>query len=395
MILGSQVMVNPTVIRAAIKTRKIVASIIFVFSGTFGSSPAFGQDYGQILARAHWDVGNRHEFVYVSLSDSTWEEAQSDLSNLLPGFHLATITSQEEHDFLIQLLDEVPSFSQGWLGGFQDPPDEPDPSIGWTLVTGEAWSYTNWHDAEPNDGGGCLCENHLAIDFHRQWNDEGTAIGTISGYFAESFDPIFMDGFESTIDRGNIIVLKATDPTGPTQSFDFTTNYGGGAFSLTDGQSNDSGALVPTSEGGTYSVSETVPAGWSQTSATCDDGSPIDAIDLGPGETVTCTFTNTPNTCPCWEESELQVITAANIAFPASISCDSTYYPNYLGMADVDAIIAFEAVSNPNGPSGPVLSCGAYDNTPYWQDTTMAEADICIAQLAQRCTAIGYPVNVN
>ena len=28
-------------------------------------------------------------------------------------------------------------------------------------------------------------------------------------------------------------------------------------------------------------------------SATCSDGSPVTAIDLGPGETVTCTFTNT------------------------------------------------------------------------------------------------------
>lgn len=290
-------MLNPAVIRAARKSRKIVASIIFIFSGTFGSSPAFGQDSGQILARAHWDAGNKHEFVYVSLSNSTWEEAQNDLSDLFPGFLLATITSQAEHDFLIQLLDEVPSFSQGWLGGFQDPPDEPDPSTGWTWITGEAWSYTNWHDAEPNDGGGCLCENHLAIDFHRQSNDEGTAIGTISGYFAESSDPIFMDGFESP-----------------------------------------------------------------------------------------------PNTCPCWEESELQAITAANIAFPGFISCGSSNYPNYLGIADVDETIAFEAVSNPDGSSGPVLSCGAYDNTPYWQDTTMAEADICIAQLARRCADIGHPV---
>ncbi len=34
-------------------------------------------------------------------------------------------------------------------------------------------------------------------------------------------------------------------------------------------------------------------AGWDLTSATCDDQSPVDAISLQPGETVTCTFTNT------------------------------------------------------------------------------------------------------
>ena len=44
--------------------------------------------------------------------------------------------------------------------------------------------------------------------------------------------------------------------------------------------------------GAGYSVSETVPSGWDQTSATCDDGSPVSNIDVAPGETVTCTFTN-------------------------------------------------------------------------------------------------------
>jgi hypothetical protein len=37
-------------------------------------------------------------------------------------------------------------------------------------------------------------------------------------------------------------------------------------------------------------VAENVPTGWDLTSSSCDDGSPVSAIDLGPGETVTCTF---------------------------------------------------------------------------------------------------------
>ncbi|MBV0934943.1 prealbumin-like fold domain-containing protein, partial [Marinobacterium weihaiense] len=44
---------------------------------------------------------------------------------------------------------------------------------------------------------------------------------------------------------------------------------------------------------GVYSVDENVPAGWDLTGATCDDGSAPNAIDLQPGETVTCTFENT------------------------------------------------------------------------------------------------------
>ena len=44
---------------------------------------------------------------------------------------------------------------------------------------------------------------------------------------------------------------------------------------------------------GTYSVSEGAVAGWAQTSASCSDQSPINAVIVSPGETVTCTFTNT------------------------------------------------------------------------------------------------------
>ena len=85
---------------------------------------------------------------------------------------------------------------------------------------------------------------------------------------------------------GQIIVEKQTLPDGATQMFDFTTAYG--PFALSDGQRNTSAYLAP----GVYGVAETLPAGWLQTEATCDDGSAPQAIDLSGGETVTCTFTN-------------------------------------------------------------------------------------------------------
>ncbi|MBI3630791.1 MAG: hypothetical protein HY221_00425 [Candidatus Sungbacteria bacterium] len=88
--------------------------------------------------------------------------------------------------------------------------------------------------------------------------------------------------------RGHIIVKKVTDPTGVEQSFDFTASYAPGNFSLSDGGQNDSGAIVP----GPYSVSESLPAGWTQQSATCDNGDSPSEISLTAGATVTCTFTN-------------------------------------------------------------------------------------------------------
>src|SRR6185369_14239674 len=44
---------------------------------------------------------------------------------------------------------------------------------------------------------------------------------------------------------------------------------------------------------GTFAVSEGAVSGWDLTSATCSDGSPVSAIVVSPGETVTCTFVNT------------------------------------------------------------------------------------------------------
>ncbi len=96
--------------------------------------------------------------------------------------------------------------------------------------------------------------------------------------------------------RGHIIVVKDAVPN-DAQDFTFTNNFANGnpaSFSLDDdadgtlSNSRDSEVLP-----GTYALSESAVSGWSQTSATCSDGSPIGAIVVSPGETVTCTFTNT------------------------------------------------------------------------------------------------------
>jgi uncharacterized repeat protein (TIGR01451 family) len=94
--------------------------------------------------------------------------------------------------------------------------------------------------------------------------------------------------FSNMLERGRIIVEKQTLPDGDPQAFDFTASYDADGFSLSDGQSNNSGLLLP----GTYSVAENVPAGWDLESVVCDDGSPASAIALDAAEIVTCVFTN-------------------------------------------------------------------------------------------------------
>jgi hypothetical protein len=95
------------------------------------------------------------------------------------------------------------------------------------------------------------------------------------------------------------IVKKVTLPSGESQPFSFNGDVIG---SIADGGMLALDVLTP----GTYSATETVPAGWDLTSITCDDSNSTgSATPVAPGgsgtatynvamdETVTCTFTNT------------------------------------------------------------------------------------------------------
>ncbi|MDM8521004.1 SdrD B-like domain-containing protein [Anaerolineales bacterium HSG6] len=86
-----------------------------------------------------------------------------------------------------------------------------------------------------------------------------------------------------------VLVKNQTSPNNGT-SFDFlTTNLNPDIFQLAGDETYTLANLLP---GTGYGVAETVNNGWQLTSATCDDGSPVDAISLTSGETVTCTFVN-------------------------------------------------------------------------------------------------------
>jgi hypothetical protein len=100
---------------------------------------------------------------------------------------------------------------------------------------------------------------------------------------------------------GRIILKKQTNPGGVADSFPFAASYGAkigypNGFMLRDGQQVDSGfTLAP----GTYTISETVPAGWQLTIDINDPsgGSSYSGsqatINLAAGETVTVTYVNT------------------------------------------------------------------------------------------------------
>ncbi len=98
---------------------------------------------------------------------------------------------------------------------------------------------------------------------------------------------------------GRIIVDKITDPIADITSFSFTTTGAGyGAFSLSD-TSTPNNQVLPANK--TYSVGETLPANWAQSSVNCvssiGDTETSTAMELDAGETITCTFTNTSTLC--------------------------------------------------------------------------------------------------
>lgn len=115
----------------------------------------------------------------------SWTDANLDAQ--ARGGYLATIMSGAENQFVFSLVDSpiywkaIPNGTNfgPWLGGFQAP-DAPDPSSGWSWVTGEPFQYTNWHPGEPNDLFGNLEEDRLIFFAVEEttgtrsafWNDE-------------------------------------------------------------------------------------------------------------------------------------------------------------------------------------------------------------------------------
>jgi hypothetical protein len=88
--------------------------------------------------------------------------------------------------------------------------------------------------------------------------------------------------------RANLHVVKVAERNGV--DFDFTAGPGlsPASFTLQNGGTQDFLTILPA----TYGVDETVPNGWSLSSATCDNGDSPGSVTLGPGDDVTCTFTN-------------------------------------------------------------------------------------------------------
>ena len=93
--------------------------------------------------------------VYDLDEVKTWEQAKTYCEK--QGGHLATITSQEENDFLYSYLKDCGI--RAAFFGLSDAKSEGN----WEWVTGEKVTYTNWYPNEPNNDGGS--ENEAGFYF--------------------------------------------------------------------------------------------------------------------------------------------------------------------------------------------------------------------------------------
>jgi len=128
---------------------------IFQFAGN-------GHFYAWIDNRLSWPDANAAAGSYSTSFNST----------LLEDWHLATITSQAENDFLVQTVLGLPaSFvppygsDRAWIGLFNEHGAN---SFEW--VTGESTAYTNWETGEPNNPDGTV--GTLGRFTSGKWNDE-------------------------------------------------------------------------------------------------------------------------------------------------------------------------------------------------------------------------------
>lgn len=91
--------------------------------------------------------------------------------------------------------------------------------------------------------------------------------------------------------------------------------------------------------------------------------------------------------CPCWEEAELEIVTAEN---QFVISCLR------LGGLVIQTSFAQPGIEGgfttaPTSPGGSP-TCGTRDLPPFRVEITEDEFEVCNAQIRARCEAIGTPI---
>ena len=147
------------------------------------TSAAFGQVFQT------WSVddgGSGHQYAVVS-GQVSWTTARRRATQL--GGYLATVTSREENQFILDIADDDNYWNKGvtrevgpWIGGFQNSAAR-EPDKDWQWVTGETFSYAPWAIEQPDDFRGI--EDYIQfvnVDGRPsgRWNDQRNVGGAVT-----------------------------------------------------------------------------------------------------------------------------------------------------------------------------------------------------------------------
>jgi Tol biopolymer transport system component len=214
----------------------------------------------QLTGWTQWTIaqgGNGHWYRVASQPTGLNYDAATALAIGSRGY-LATITSAAENAFVSSLLNhgdpntwEIWSgvYFGPWIGGAA-PISRTNALFGWSWVTGEPWSYSNWHQGEPSNGGGT--ENLTQYVYHPfiqtypyAWNDRKASwpsvgdseAGKVRGAVLERASDPRMAGliaFHSTRD-GNAEVYSMSDDGSGAKRLTNEPAFDGGASFSPDG----------------------------------------------------------------------------------------------------------------------------------------------------------------
>jgi cysteine-rich repeat protein len=92
---------------------------------------------------------------YSLVANLDWFDARAKCAAGGPGWDLAALSTQAEHEWLVMALASWPDGAI-WLGGNDL---QVEGTFEWT--NGEAWGFTAWAQGQPNGGGDCV---HLVVD---------------------------------------------------------------------------------------------------------------------------------------------------------------------------------------------------------------------------------------
>ncbi|MEL6428670.1 MAG: lectin-like protein [Planctomycetota bacterium] len=135
---------------------------------------------------------NGHLYDYVPGSRSFADAraaAEALVQDGAPG-NLVTITSAAENEFVVGVLESVGAAGTVWLGALQDPgaPGFSEPAGGWTWLTGEPFTYSNWGAIEPNDDN--VGEDFIEMLTNGVWNDANDLFTINQGFVVEFVPPV-------------------------------------------------------------------------------------------------------------------------------------------------------------------------------------------------------------